>query len=156
MNLVGELARAGFAVQVNSAGGIVVGHRLDLHFEQYKLQRINKVSPLHTQERRARKQAPNPLGLNTPPTDKYEYWDYLTEKALETHKRLADNETERIKTRLENQAELRKAMEEVWGTPQLLTLRSFIKDTEEKQAERLKQEKELREQVMNPTQEAGQ
>ncbi len=156
MNLVGELARAGFAVQVNSAGGIVVGHRLDLHFEPYKLQRINKVSPFHTQERRARKQAPNPLGLNTPPTDKYEYWDYLTEKALETHKRLADSEAERVKTRLENQAELRKAMEEAWGTPQLLTLRSFIKDTEEKQAERLKQEEELREQVMNPTQEAGQ
>lgn len=47
-------------------------------------------------------------------------------------------------------------MEDAWGTPQLLTLRSFIKDTDEKRAERLKQEEELREQVMNPTQEAGQ
>lgn len=144
-----ELLKAGFHVEA-SGDTLVVGHVLKLEFQPYKLQRLNKVAQWRPQERRAKNQAPRPIGVNNPPADKYEYWDYLTEKALEVHQRLEDNASDRAKQRLENQQELREAMREAWGDPKLTTLHSILRQADEENEKKRKEDEEQREQTSNP------
>lgn len=144
-----ELVTAGFIVE-HKDGALVVGHILKLEFQPYKLQRLNKVAQWRPQERRAKVQAPRPIGVNSPPSDKYEYWDYLTEKALETHQRIADNAAERKQQRLDNQNELRDAMREAWGEPKLTTLHSILRQADEENEEKRKEDEEMRKQTINP------
>lgn len=149
MSLVSAIVNAGFTATFEH-GQVVVGHRLDLQFQPYRLQRINRVAIWRPQERRGRPNSPRPIGTNNPPQDKYEYWDYLTEKALEVHQRLEDNAREREEQRTANIQELKLAMNEAWGEPKILTMRAVLEEQELKAKQDLEDAKKLREQITNP------
>jgi len=92
---------------------------------------------------------PNPLQYDFP-HDKYEYWDYLTEKALETHQRLRDNQEERDQKRRDNIAELREAMEEAWGKPKVTTMYSMLVEQGKREKELQEEKRKLKQMVTQP------
>jgi hypothetical protein len=148
VSLVSELVTAGFLVNIED-GQVVVGHKLDLRYEPYRLWRINRVDQLRLQDRHPVPVPPNPLQYDFP-HDKYEYWDYLTEKALETHQRLRDNQADRDQERRDNIAELREAMEEAWGKPKLTTLYSMLVEQGQHEKELQAEKHKLQQLVKQP------
>jgi hypothetical protein len=58
-----------------------------------------------------------------PPSDRYEYEDWIQEKAMEKWKELADREKERKEKRDADHEEVMRVTEEKWGAPPLVTLR---------------------------------
>ena len=148
MSLIKELVSAGFQVTIEN-GNVVVGHKLDLHYEPYRLWRINTVAPWQVQDRHPVPIPPNPLQYDFP-HDKYEYWDYLTEKAMETHQRLRDNQAEREQQRRDNIAELREAMDEAWGKPKLTTMYSMLVEQARRDKELQQQQHMIKKMVTQP------
>lgn len=146
---VAVLAKAGFTVAEYDDGSVVIGHVLDLKFEPYQKQRINRVDMFNQQVRRPRDRVP-PLMKIERPLDRYEYWDYMTEKAIEHHQRLQDNENERKEKRRENMKELHQRIAEVYGPRQLPHLHQLLEMGKSLEKEKAEQRKREQEEITNP------
>lgn len=143
--IASALVNAGFGIRIED-GTVVVAFK-GSKFEPYKLQRINFVDNFDRNKVQNHREIPPPL-MKVYPKDKIEYWNLLTERALEHHQRLADNQKELDEQRAENRKEVLETVEEVWGRPRILTIKSLMDAQKKLETERKEQEAELRRGVL--------
>jgi hypothetical protein len=103
-------------------------------FEPYRLQMINLDSTTeHRQRRTDAYQAPQ---YKKAPEDKYEYWDWMQERTSEYWQSVKDRKAERQEQREANRQEVLDTVEEVWGRPPMISLRSIQKYSQPEKQEK--------------------
>lgn len=143
--IASALVHAGFGIRIED-GTVVVAFK-GSKFEPYKLQRINFVDNHDRNRVQNHRDIPPPL-MKVYPKDKIEYWNLLTERALEHHQRLVDTQAELDEKRADNRREVLETVEEVWGRPRLLTIKSLMEAQKKLEAEKREASQELRKSVL--------
>ena len=115
----------------------VLGARHVKNFEAYKLNPIRLYD--NNKKNAVRKQMRTIPNFHPHPIDKHEYWDWITERALEKQQELKDREQERLDKKQADREEVIRHAEEMWGTTPMISLKR-IHQIDEEQKEKLAEE----------------
>lgn len=107
----------------------VVASRYADAYKPYDLQKI-RMTDNNEKNRQRRPMTPIP-DFHPHPTEKHEYWDWLSERAAERWQKLADKAQEREEQRKEQREEVIRQAEEAWGETPMITLRGIHKAEKE-------------------------
>jgi hypothetical protein len=97
-------------------------------YKPYDLQPIRKTD--HCEKNRVRKSMTPIPDFHPHPTDKYEYWDWMSERALERWQTFKDRNEEREEAKKEQREEVIRVAQEAWGDMPMISLREIHKADE--------------------------
>lgn len=119
----------------------VLAARYAAPYKPYDLQKI-RVTDNNEKNRQRRPMTPIP-DFHPHPTEKHEYWDWMSERAMERWQLFKDKAQEQEEQKREQREEVIRQAEEAWGDMPMITLRGIHK-AEKEAAEEKEQSAEAR------------